>query len=194
MKSEATQDPTKRIFTLPNLLSFLRLCMIPVIMYTYIAKQNFTVAAVVFFISGATDVIDGYIARTFNMVTDLGKALDPIADKLTQIAMLFCLVSRFHLMIYPLIILTVKEILTGVFALLAIRTSGEVKGAVWHGKLATVTLFVMLISHLIFPNIDPEVSNLLIGISIGAMFYSFIMYSVFDFRIVLGKKKAEENK
>lgn len=192
MRSEAPHDPSKRIFTVPNLLSFLRLCMIPVIMYSYIAKQNFTLAAVVFFISGATDIIDGYIARTFNMVTDLGKALDPIADKLTQIAMLFCLVSRFRLMIYPLIILIVKEFLSGIFALLAIRTSGEVNGAVWHGKLATVTLFVMLIAHLLFPNIDPNLSNLLIGFSIGAMFYSFIMYSAFDFRIVLGRKKAEK--
>ena len=100
----------KKILTIPNLLSLVRLCMIPVIVWLYNGKEDPLWALIVLLLSGATDIIDGIIARRFNMVSDFGKAFDPIADKLTQIAMLFCLVSNFPYMIVPLVILIVKEI------------------------------------------------------------------------------------
>ncbi len=91
------QNTRKQLFTIPNLLSLLRLCMIPLIIWLYCAKKNYALTAAVLVLSGITDTVDGFIARRFNMVTDLGKALDPVADKLTQAAMMFCLLTRFQM-------------------------------------------------------------------------------------------------
>ena len=75
----------------------MRLCMIPLIIWLYCTQKNYALTAVVLVLSGLTDMVDGYIARRFNMVTDLGKALDPVADKLTQASVMFCLLSRFRM-------------------------------------------------------------------------------------------------
>ncbi|MEE1164601.1 MAG: CDP-alcohol phosphatidyltransferase family protein, partial [Lachnospiraceae bacterium] len=84
-----------KIITIPNVLSFLRLLLIPVIVWLYIVKKDPIWTMAILALSGITDIVDGIIARKCNMISDFGKAFDPVADKLTQIAMLFCLVSRF---------------------------------------------------------------------------------------------------
>lgn len=97
--------------------------------------------ACVLILSGLTDLADGYIARRFNMTSDLGKALDPVADKLTQAAMMLCLLTRFRLMLIPLSIIVIKELVTGVFSLVVIKKTGRVMSADWHGKLTTLLLY-----------------------------------------------------
>ena len=77
-----------QIFTIPNLLSIIRLILIPIIVWLYCEKQNYNAAVAVIVVSGATDITDGFIARHFNMVSDFGKILDPVADKLTQAAVI----------------------------------------------------------------------------------------------------------
>ena len=94
----------KKIITIPNILSFIRLCLIPIIVWLYIGKQDHIMAGVFVIISGITDIVDGFIARTFNMISDVGKVLDPIADKATQTVVVILLVTRFPLMLIPLII------------------------------------------------------------------------------------------
>lgn len=91
-----------KILTIPNILSFLRLCLIPVIVWLYVDKQDYLWALLVLILSGITDIVDGIIARKCNMISDFGKAFDPIADKLTQMATLYCLISRFSYMLIPL--------------------------------------------------------------------------------------------
>ena len=81
----------KDILTIPNLLSLLRLLMIPVIVWLYVKEKNYYAATGMVILSGATDIADGIIARKCNMVSDFGKILDPIADKLTQAALIICL-------------------------------------------------------------------------------------------------------
>jgi phosphatidylglycerophosphate synthase len=100
----------KKILTIPNLLSFFRLCLIPVMIWLYTIQENYGLTTLVLLLSGITDVVDGIIARKCNMISDFGKAFDPIADKLTQVAMMFCLVTRFPWMILPLVLLVVKEL------------------------------------------------------------------------------------
>ena len=102
-----TNSTQKKIVTIPNILSFFRLCLIPVIIWLYIGEKNYLWAGIVLILSGATDLADGFIARHFHMISDLGKVLDPVADKLTQAAMLFCLCTRFPLMILPLVLMIV---------------------------------------------------------------------------------------
>ena len=69
----------KKIITIPNILSFFRLCLIPVIVWLYGVAHNYVWAGYILILSGMTDMIDGYIARRFHMVSNLGKILDPIA-------------------------------------------------------------------------------------------------------------------
>ena len=121
-----------KIVTIPNLLSFFRLLLIPVIVWLYVVKRDPKWACIILVLSGVTDVVDGIIARRCHMVSNFGKAFDPVADKLTQIAMLFCLVTRFQWMLLPLCVMIVKEIIAGILGLTVIRKTGNVYGAVWR--------------------------------------------------------------
>lgn len=165
-----------KIFTIPNLLSFFRLCLIPLFVWLYCIQQNYPATAGILLISGATDIIDGFIARKFHMVSDLGKILDPVADKATQAAMLFCLITRFPLMIIPLALLIVKECYMGITGALVIQKTGTVFGADWHGKAATCLLYTMIMLHVLWHNIPAVVSNILIAACVIMMLISLILY------------------
>ena len=123
-----------KLFTIPNLLSFLRLLLIPWFVWTYVTKGDGQGTAAILILSGITDILDGYIARSFDMVSNLGKALDPVADKATQIVMIGCLTVRFPHTIYILIVLCIKELFVIITSLLAIHRTEEVLSADWHGK------------------------------------------------------------
>ena len=184
MTSGKTKEYQHRILTIPNLLSFLRLCLIPIIVWLYIGKENYSLTLMVLILSGVTDIVDGIIARKCNMISDFGKAFDPVADKLTQMAMLFCLISRFPYMVVPFVLLVIKEVFTGITALISIKRTNTVKGAVWHGKLTTVALYTMMAIHLIWYNIPSTVSLILVGICIGIMLMSFIMYGIQNIKAI----------
>ena len=175
-----------KILTIPNLLSLFRLCLIPVMIWLYTVQENYGLTTLVLLLSGITDVVDGIIARKYNMVSDFGKAFDPVADKLTQVAVMFCLVTRFPWMILPLVLLVIKELFTGITSLLTIRKTGKVEGAVWHGKITTVLLYTMMGIHLIWFHIPPLVSGFLIGISTGMMLLSAVGYAMRNFRMLRG--------
>ena len=181
-----------RIITIPNLLSFFRLLLIPVIIWLYVVKQNPAWTTLVLALSGITDIVDGIIARKFNMISDFGKAFDPVADKLTQIAMLFCLVSRFEWMLLPLVLLVVKEIFAGVTGLVVIRKTGKVLGAVWHGKATTVSLYSMMLIHLLWFNIPAVISGILIGACTALILLSAILYGIRNVSILRKSEKVDE--
>ncbi len=185
MQSNIENKYQKKILTIPNLLSFFRICLIPVIIWLYCVKEDYLWTFVILIISGITDVVDGFIARHYGMVSDFGKALDPVADKLTQIAMLYCLVTRFPLMKLPLIILVIKEIFTGVTNLLTIKKTSRVFSAVWHGKLTTLSLYAMMLIHLIWYDIPVAVSNTLIGVCMVIMLLSAALYGIRNIKILL---------
>ena len=176
----------KQFFTLPNLLSFFRLLLIPVIVWLYCTKKNYTMALCVLVLSGLTDIADGIIARRFNLVSDFGKALDPIADKLTQMATMGCLLSRFSHMWLPLGILVVKEVFTGAMSLYAVKKSGEVKGADWHGKLCTVLLYGVMGLHILWSGIPMFLSKLLMSLCVAVMCLSGILYWYRNFKQIKG--------
>jgi len=181
-----------KIITIPNMLSLFRLLLIPVIMWLYIVRKDPLWTTAVLALSGITDIVDGIIARKYHMVSDFGKAFDPVADKLTQIAMLFCLVSRFKWMLLPLCVMVIKEVTAGILGLLVIRKTGKVDGAVWHGKSTTVSLYSMMIIHLIWYNIPGVISGILIGACTALALLSAFMYSRENVRILLGKKNEHE--
>ena len=177
-----------KILTVPNVLSFFRLALIPVIIWLYIAMGEYVLTAGLIVLSGATDVIDGFIARRFNMVSALGKALDPVADKLTQCAMLICLVFRFPLMLLPLGLLVVKELFSGITGLVIIKQSGKVYSALWHGKATTVLLYVLLLTHVLWTTIPQALSEVMILATLSMMIISFILYGTRNLALIKAAK------
>lgn len=167
-----------KIFTVPNILSFCRLAMIPLIVYCYIWLENSLLTAGLLLLSGITDVADGIIARTFNMVSELGKALDPIADKLTQAVVLVCFISKFPYVLAAVVVFAVKEILNGLGNLRLMRSTGKVHGALWHGKISTALLYIVMFIHLVWYTIPPTLSYILISLCIAVMLLSSVLYTI----------------
>lgn len=187
-----TENPNSsdnKIITIPNLLTFFRLCLIPVFVWLYCVEKNYLLTGIILIISGVTDTADGYIARHFHMVSDLGKVLDPIADKLTQAAMLFCLLTRFSLMIIPLGLMVIKEIFMGVTGLLVIKKTGKVFGADWHGKLNTWLLYAMMVLHVFWYDIPDAVSEFLISCCVVMMAVSLLLYGWQNIKTLKSGKK-----
>lgn len=165
-------------FTIPNLLSVVRLCLVPLFMWLYCVKKDSLWTAIVLVLSGLTDLADGYIARRFDMISDVGKALDPIADKITQGAMLLALITQFPLMKVPFALLLVKEAVVGISSLVAIHKTDKVQGAVWHGKVTTTLLYATMVLHLLWPAIPAAFSNATIILCVGMMLVSMVLYAL----------------
>ena len=177
----------KEIFTIPNVLSFFRLALIPVYMDIYLnAKDPFHyyLAAAILAVSCLTDMIDGKIARKFNMITTFGKFLDPLADKLTQFALLLCLGIRYPVLQSVFALFILKEIFQLCAGILAAKHGYILKGALVSGKICTVILFTSLVALVIFPNIHSSTVGL-----IAMVDGFFLMVAFADYFITyLGKK------
>ena len=177
------------ILTIPNILSFFRIILIPIIVLLYVKYQRYGWTICFIILSGVTDIVDGWIARHFNMISDFGKILDPISDKLTQAAILLCLVSRFPSMLYIFLFMAVKETIMGITGLLSIKYSGEVHGADWHGKLTTVMLYAMMLVHIVWYDIPDTVSNILLMVVASVMLISLTLYCSHNMEIVKKNKR-----
>lgn len=178
----------QKIITIPNILSCVRICLIPLIVWLYCVQQMYSWAGLFLFLSGLTDVVDGFIARRFHMISNLGKILDPIADKLTQGIMLLCLLVRYPLMAFLLTVLIIKEIYMGISGFIITRRTGVVFGAEWHGKAATVFLYAMLLTHLLWPEIPMLISKLSIVMCAVMIMVSFVLYGIRNNDILLRSK------
>lgn len=189
--SNDTYNTQNKILTIPNMLSFFRLCLIPVIMWLYCVEDNYLWAGIILIVSGITDTVDGFVARHFHMTSDLGKVLDPVADKLTQAAMLFCLLTRFPLMILPLGIMVLKEFFMGVTGLMVIQKTGKVFGADWHGKVTTWLLYAMMILHVFWYNIPAALSRILIAACVVMMLISLVLYGRHNLKALREDRKPE---
>lgn len=166
-----------RALTIPNLLSAFRILLVPVMAALYCVEENYPLTAGVLLLSGVTDVADGYIARRFHMVSDLGKVLDPVADKLTQAAALGCLLTRFGAMWWVLGALVCKEAVMAALGALVIRRTGQVHSAAWHGKLATCVLYAVILLHVVWYEIPAEISALLAAAGVSAIALSLALYA-----------------
>lgn len=164
------------ILTIPNLLSLFRICLIPVIVEQYCVEEDLPLTGQLLLLSGFTDVLDGFLARRFHMISNLGKVLDPIADKLTQTAMLICLLLRYPRMILPLITMVIKETFMAITGYLVVRRKNVVYGANWHGKAATVLLYAMMMLHVFWQDIPVMVSDLSILVCTVMIGVSFALY------------------
>ncbi|MGM9615109.1 MAG: CDP-alcohol phosphatidyltransferase family protein [Oscillospiraceae bacterium] len=184
----------KDILTIPNALSLFRLLLIPVIVYLYGVEKHRYAAVGVVALSGLTDMADGYIARHFNMVSDVGKILDPIADKLTQAALLICLADRYRVLYWVFALFCLKEVLQGLMGLLAIRTTGEVQAARWYGKVSTGVFYGTMLLLLLIADMPETWANALIGVCAAALAMAMLLYIIHYLGLCRGKLKKPESR
>jgi cardiolipin synthase len=147
----------KEILTIPNLLSLFRLILIPVYVLIFLkatAPLHYYIAGGILVISCLTDLIDGKIARRFNMVSTIGKVLDPFADKVTQFTLIVCLTIRYRILWVIVGLFVVKESFQIIAGLLTLRQGKMLTGSLFTGKLCTVVLFLSLILLVLLPNLD----------------------------------------
>ena len=165
----------KDLLTIPNLLSLLRLALVPVFTSLYL-QDRFHLASIVLAISCLTDLMDGFIARRFHMVTDLGKFLDPLADKITQLALLLCLPSRYPLMKSLVPLFLTKEATQCGLAYFHFRQGKMLSGALWTGKISTAILFSSFLGLLVFPQLPFGLVNALVLIDSTVMILALASY------------------
>lgn len=172
----------KEIFSIPNMLSYFRILLIPVFVVLFFNSGESVgyhiASAAVLIVSGLTDMLDGKIARKFNQITELGKIIDPIADKLTQCAVMICLAIHYKLLWVFIGILVIKEITMAVLAFLFMKKGRKLKGAHWYGKVSTTVFYLVITTLLAVPvkYMPFEMSTVLILISGTCMIFAFLMY------------------
>ena len=174
------KDWKKEIFTIPNILSLFRLALIPLYVSIYLnAKQeaDYYLAAAILAVSCLTDLIDGQIARRFDMISTVGKVLDPFADKVTQFTLVVCLAIKYPVLWTLVVLIFIKEIFQLVAGIIRFKKGRMLKGAQFTGKICTTVLFISLIVLVMFPGIPLHYVNwiaLVDGIILMIAFVDYI--------------------
>ncbi len=168
--------------TIPNLLSVIRIVIVPFFAYYFIKGQTYPAIALLI-LSGISDCLDGFIARKFNQITEIGKILDPFADKITQVTVALCLAIRFPAICPFLILFLVKELSMLVCGIYLIGHKKRKPGAsLWFGKVATVMFYisagVIFLMEIIAVPVHTfnVVSNCLLFLTALMMTYSAVGY------------------
>ena len=169
----------KEILTIPNLLSLFRLVLIPVYATMYLnatEPYQYVLAGLVLAISCLTDLIDGKIARKFNMITNLGKVLDPLADKLTQLTLTVCLSMKYPVLYPVLALFVVKELFQLILGIVNLRKGKMLPGALMAGKVCTTVLFISLIALVLFPQMNSNAVTVISLVDTVFLAISFVNY------------------
>lgn len=175
------KDWKKDFFTIPNWLSLFRLLLIPVYVVIFLNATkpvDYAIAAGILAVSCMTDAIDGKIARHFNMISTIGKFLDPLADKATQFTLTICLAIR-HSVLWNLVVLFVlKEGFQLIAGIIQFRKGKMLTGALLTGKICTATLFISLTLMVLMPELDPKIITAITVVDAVFMLISFGHYAL----------------
>lgn len=173
------KDWKKQIFTIPNLLSLFRLLLIPVYVVLYLnatSTTDYILAAAILTVSCLTDLVDGYIARHYHMISTVGKILDPLADKATQFTLIICLGIRYPVLFWIIGLFVVKELFQLIAGAVAWRKGWILKGAQFSGKICTTVLFASMILLVLVPSIGETAVTVITIIDGLFLLYAFIDY------------------
>jgi cardiolipin synthase len=173
------KDWKKDLLTIPNFLSLFRLLLVPVYMTIYLngsQPRDYIAAAVILAVSCLTDMIDGKIARKYNMGSKVGQLLDPIADKVTQFALIICLSVKYPVLWNLVILFVIKESFQSIAAFVTYRKGKILTGALLSGKICTTVLFMSLILMVLMPDMDTKVVNVITIVDGIFMLIAFVDY------------------
>ena len=154
----------RELFTIPNLLSLFRLVLIPVYVHIYLnasSPREYWLAGFILAISCLTDLVDGKIARKYNMISTVGKILDPIADKATQFTLIICLSVHYPVLWHLVVFFFLKESFQLIAGLVTLRKGRMLTGALITGKICTTVLFVSLTVMILVPDISKSAVNVI---------------------------------
>ena len=169
----------KDLRTIPNILSMFRIVLI-IPFVIFFLNRNYIPATVMIVLSGLSDAFDGFIARKFNQVTDIGKLLDPLADKLTLIAIMICLMILFPIVTPIVVILIIKDLLMMIGASQLLKKNIKPPAARWYGKISTVMFYLsvglIVLLKAAFNYENPVLSLILLGATAAMMIFSLIKY------------------
>lgn len=174
------KDWKKDVFTVPNILSLVRLLLIPVyvIIYLNAAKEaDYYLAAGILAVSCLTDMIDGKIARHFNMKSTIGMLLDPVADKATQFTLIVCLAVSYPILWNLVVLFVVKEgfqLLVG--AITYFKNGKMLHGALLPGKICTTILFLSLIILVMLPSPSKNLVTVFTAVDAVFLVFAFVAY------------------
>ena len=174
-----TKFSKKDLWSIPNILCYIRFLLIPVFVITYIRADHprqYIQAAAIVFLSGLTDFLDGFIARRFDMVTELGKIIDPLADKLTQASLIFILVVKYKWMFLLLILFVVMQLFLLIAGLVMLKKGTKLNGAKWFGKVSTTVFYATMLVLVAVPTLKIEVTNILMIVCGAFLLLSFLLY------------------
>lgn len=185
----------KELFNIPNCLCYFRIILIPVFFIFYFqadCQMDYYISALILIISGFTDFLDGFIARKFNMITDFGKLIDPMADKLTQFSVAVALIYTYSWMWVLVAIIFVKDAMLALASLYLYEKGEKIRGASWWGKVSTAffDVVVVLLIGLHIP--DSIIPTILILICSVLMFLSLILYAKQLYAMIKGIKTNEQ--
>lgn len=173
---------------IPNMISMVRILLTPVFAVLYVRGALWQAMGVLL-LCAVSDVLDGAIARRFNMVTDLGKALDPAADKLIQIAMMLCAATRTKAAWLLIGLHIVRE--------LSLRRSGRVcavhrKGVLarWYGKLCTAVIYIVMAGVLFWPDMPGALMHGGIALCAALIGLCLLLYGAKYLRLL---RQSEQN-
>ncbi len=196
-KLNTTRGTFKRadFFKIPNILCYIRILMIPLFVYLFY-RNCFWQSALVAALASITDIVDGYIARNFNMKTDWGMFLDPLADKLMQLAMLICSIFKAPWILILVVIFLIKEFTTLFYGIFVYRKGRNLDGSIWCGKLCTVILDLSLFFVIAAPEKYLTTTSIMGIICICTVFLlmSFGIYMQKYFQLYKEIKLAQNHK
>lgn len=192
-KIDFSQFAIKNNLSVPNAISFFRILLIPPILITYFNGQ-IVWAIVLIVLSGISDGVDGFIARRYGQITALGKVLDPVADKLTQVALAVCLCVSYPEVLPLLVTLVIKELMMLIGGLRLLKSGQQPFSAKIWGKVATVLFYCGATAIIIFSDtMSRGFLWAIVILLVAAMLYSMICYGKeFHQRILNGAATAKD--
>lgn len=189
------QFPKKDFFTIPNILTYIRILLVPVFVIVYLNARTLSghIWSVAIIAAAAlTDIADGIIARKCNLVTDLGKIIDPIADKAMQFAMILCVTIRYPLVWVLFVVYAIKELVSLGFSGYLFKHGKHIAGANWAGKLCTVVLYLVMLALIVVPSIQKNTVRILILVAAVFMILAFVVYMSAYIKLLIELKREQK--
>lgn len=179
----------KMVWNIPNILSIFRVALIPFMVWGIISNIQwlFLVALI---LSGLSDAVDGFFARKYNQITDIGKILDPAADKLTQFAILLTLCFVFPEIIPLFFVFLLKDVCQLIGGIVLTVQKKKIPPSLWFGKLSTALFYLTVFALFLFPNLPAGVHLTCIILTIASMIFSFVGYVMLYYRLEKKQKNT----
>ena len=173
----------KEVLSIPNILCYIRFLLVIAFSYFYY-QEKYEYGAAMIILGGITDCLDGQIARRCNMITELGKIIDPLADKAMQLAIVIALCSRYPQMLILFILFLLKEGFQGICCIIGLKKGKRLNGAKWYGKVATAVFYVVTVFLIAFQELPLWIVNSCMLITLLLFVNAFILYALAFYRLL----------